>query len=886
MRVAINGSRMVLNTQRAGLRVTADDVSTVRRAAGQDASTVLSTLETTPEGLSQAEAEARHEQYGPNALREHRARPLRVLWRQVRSPILVLLCATALVSAFLGESADALTIGVILFISVGLGFVNEFRAERSAVTLHTRLRHTAVVVRDGARVRIDVTQIVRGDVATLSVGSIVPADLRLLQVSGLECDEGIVTGESMAAVKSTERAEGVPALGDLTCCALMGTVVQAGSGVGVVVATGTDTEFGRIALGLGAQEPVTEFQRGLTQFSTFLLVIAILLTSSIFVGALLLGRPVIDSLLFSLAIAVGITPQLLPAVVSASLAAGSHRLALRRVLVKRIVCIEDLGDLDLLVTDKTGTLTTGSIAFERAAPLGEATNERVTLLGLIATDADLQSPSVVGLNPLDAALWDAAQQVDATFSDYHRLDTRPFDHERRMNETLVSTPDGPPLVVVKGAAESVLPMCTSVGDTVLSQLASLYQTGSRVIAVASRPAPGSVSLTGEEQNLTLDGFLTFSDGIKPDAAVSLARLAALGVSVKIATGDSLAVAVHVCTQIGMPVQNPLTGDQIDALDDDHLAEEAVRTTIFARVSPEQKARVISALRQKGRAVGFLGDGVNDALALHSADVGISVDSAVDVAKDAADMILLDKDLGVLADGVSEGRRIFSNTIKYVLMGTSSNFGNMFSASIASMILPFLPMLPGQILLNNLLYDSSQLAIPTDNVDAAQLHAPSHWDIAAIRRFMLLFGPISSLFDFATFGLMLFVLHAAPSEFRSGWFIESIATQTLIVFAVRTRRVPFLHSRPSLALTVCVLAVVAVGAWLPYSPVADVLGFTPLPALFFLALVGMVVAYLVLVEAAKVLYYRRLEHPRTAAGRRRAYPHRIARRAARFSVRAP
>ncbi|WP_153745044.1 magnesium-translocating P-type ATPase [Microbacterium sp. SYP-A9085] len=875
-----------MRTQNTAPRPAADDISPVRRAAGQDTAGVVSALGTTFEGLSQAEAEARRQRFGPNALREHRARPLRVLWRQVRNPILILLCATALVSAFVGESVDALTIGVILAISVGLGFVNEFRAERSAVALHERLRHTAIVLRDRARTRIDVTQIVPGDVIVLSVGAVVPADLRLLEVTGLECDEGIVTGESIAAVKSTEPVDGVPAVGDLTCCALMGTVVQAGSGVGVAVAIGTETEFGRIAVGLDAQEPVTEFQRGLGQFSTFLLVIAVLLTSSIFVGALLLGRPVIDSLLFSLAIAVGITPQLLPAVVSASLAAGSRRLALRRVIVKRIVCIEDLGDLDLLVTDKTGTLTTGTIIFERAVPIGEATDDRLVLLGLLATEVDLQSPSAVGLPPLDAALWSAAAHVPAPVSGYHRRDARPFDHERRMIETLVSDPDGMPLVVVKGAAESVIPMCVPVSDTDRSRLTSLYQTGARVVAVASRPAPGATSLADDEQGLKLDGFLVFSDGVKADAAASLARLAALEVKVKVATGDSAAVAVHVCTEIGMDVQGTLTGDEIDAFNDGDLADAAVRTTIFARVSPEQKARVIRALRQKGRAVGFLGDGVNDALALHRADVGISVDSAVDVAKDAADMILLDKDLGVLADGVSEGRRIFANTIKYVLMGTSSNFGNMFSASIASMILPFLPMLPGQILLNNLLYDSSQLAIPTDNVDAAQLRAPSHWDIAAIRRFMLLFGPISSVFDFATFALMLFAFRAAPSEFRSGWFIESIATQTLIVFAVRTHRVPFTRSRPSLALAVCVLAVVAVGAWLPYSPLTRLLGFTPLPALFFLALVAMVIAYLVLVEAAKILYYRRLERTQAKTKRHRAYPHRIARRAARFSVRAP
>jgi Mg2+-importing ATPase len=456
-----------------------------------------------------------------------------------------------------------------------------------------------------------------------------------------------------------------------------------------------------------------------------------------------------------------------------------------------------------------------------------------------------------------------------------------------MAGALVAATGSSPIVVVKGAPESVLPLCAEVDPAASGTLSRLYAAGSRVIAIATRAAAELTALTPEDETgLTLRGFLAFVDGVKPDARASLRRLADLGVGVKIATGDSAVVAERVCTELGMPATGTLTGDAIDALDDAQLAEKARAATIFARVSPEQKARIIRALREKGRAVGFLGDGVNDALALHSADIGISVDSAVDVAKDAADVLLLDKDLDVLADGVTEGRRIFANTIKYVLMGTSSNFGNMFSASIASVILPFLPMLPGQILLNNLLYDSSQLAIPSDNVDAEQLKVPSHWDIGAIRRFMLLFGPISSLFDFATFGLMLFVFTAAPPEFRSGWFIESIATQTLIVFVIRTRRVPFLRSRASLPLAVSVLAVVAVGAWLPYSPLSGLLGFTPLPALFFLALVGLVLVYLVLVELAKVWYYARLSAPRAPAVRRRAYPHRVARRAARFTTRSP
>jgi Mg2+-importing ATPase len=863
-------------------------LSAVRLSAAKDAGSVLSEQGSTRAGLMSADAAARLVREGPNAVREHRARPLRVLWRQLRSPLLLLLFATALISAFVGQGVESLIIAAILLVSVGLGFVNEFRAERAADALHDRLRHTAIVLRDGSRQSIDVTELVPGDLVVLSVGTVVPADLRLVECTALECDESIVTGEASAAAKNAVAVPVGTGIGDLTCCALMGTVVHAGSALGVVVATGGRTEFGRIAVGLAEQAPETEFQRGLGRFSTFLLGLAIILTSVIFVAALLLGRPVVESLLFSLAIAVGITPQLLPAVVSTSLAAGSRALARQRVLVKRLVCIEDLGDLDLLVTDKTGTLTSGVIEFDRAVPVNESDSAaELVLLGLLAGEADLKEPTAVGLNTLDAALLSAGAAQVASTSDYRRLDALPFDHERRMSSALVTKAGSSTVLVVKGSAESVLPLCSAVPAEAATVLDRLYAEGARVVAVASRQCEGMQRIGRTDENdLTLRGFLCFVDSVKSDAKASLQRLAELGVDVKIATGDSAVVAESVCAALGMPLHGTLTGARVEELDDAALGEAAREATIFARVSPEQKARIIRVLREKGRAVAFLGDGVNDALALHHADIGISVDSAVDVAKDAADVLLLDKDLGVLADGVTEGRRIFANTIKYVLMGTSSNFGNMFSASIASIILPFLPMLPGQILLNNLLYDTGQLAIPTDHVDPEQLRAPSHWDIGAIRRFMLLFGPISSVFDFATFGLMLFAFNAVAPEFRAGWFIESIATQTLIVFAVRTRRVPFLRSRASLPLTISVLAVVALGTWLPYSPVGEVLGFALLPAPFFLALVAMVVTYLVLVEAAKLWYYARLSARPPTQARRRGYAHRVARRAARFTVRSP
>ncbi len=858
----------------------------VAAAAALPIDEVLHILDSSPTGLSGAQAAARLALAGPNAVRSHHVRAWAVLGRQLRSALLVLLVATATISYFLGDRTDAVIIGVILAASVGLGFVNEYRAERAAQALHSEIRHTAVVLRDGQPSQVDVVDLVPGDVVRLHLGAVVPADLRLLESTGLECDEGVLTGESLPVEKGVVPIAAGAALAELSSCALMGTVVRSGSGLGVVVATGGRTEFGRIALGLGQRPPETAFQVGLRRFSVLLLAVALVLTTAIFAINLLLHRPLLDAALFSLAIAVGITPQLLPAVVSTSLATGSRRLARRKVLVKRLVCIEDLGDLDVLVTDKTGTLTEGKISYTAALDPAGHDCDPVFRFGLLATEQALAGGAQIGANPLDAALWEAAQASREQLDGYQRLGLVPFDHHRRMTSALIQAPDGTRLLVVKGAPESVLAHCTDVPAAAQATLHTQFAAGSRVVAVASRPAPDlTAPRATDEQGLRLAGFLVFVDRPKTGAAASLRRLAQLGVAVKIATGDNALVAEKVCADLGLASGGTLTGSDFDALDDERLTDAVATATIFARVSPEQKARLVRLLRRRGRDVGFLGDGVNDALALHAADVGLSVDTAADVAKDAADVVLLEKDLGVLADGVAEGRRIFANTIKYVLMGTSSNFGNMFSAAAASLVLRFLPMLPGQILLNNLLYDSSQLAIPTDHVDAEQLTAPAHWDIAFIRRFMLFFGPVSSLFDFVTFWVMLRVFHAGPALFRSGWFVESLATQTLVIFAIRTRRVPFLRSRPSVPLLVAALGAVGIGVVLPFSPLAPVLGFQPLPIGFFAALAGMVVGYLVLIEFAKRFFFATLAGP-VPAGRRRGPAHRIHRRASRFSHAGP
>jgi Mg2+-importing ATPase len=853
-------------------------------AAAATTAQVLRAVGTTADGLAAAEAARRLTAAGPNAVRTHQARLLPVLGRQLRSPLLLLLAVTAAASYFVGERSDALIIGIILAASVGLGFANEYRAEKAAEALHSQLHHRCVTHRDGHPVPVDVTELVCGDVIELQLGTVVPADMRLLSAVGLECDESVLTGESAPVPKSAQPVTAGSSLAELGACALMGTVVSAGSGSGVVVATEGAAQFGKIALRLGDRQPETAFQLGLRKFSMLLVQVAMALTTAIFIVNVLLHRPLIDALLFSLAIAVGISPQLLPAVVSTSLAAGSRQLARRKVLVKRLVCIEDLGDVEVLFTDKTGTLTEGRISFMRSVgDLGTADNGPL-LLGLLCTEAVVADGHAAGGNPLDLALWEspAVDGCQDAISGYRRLGTIPFDHERCLVSVLVEDTGGTRTVISKGAPENVLARCTAVPAHARAALDAEFAAGNRVVAVASKPGGAAQTLSpDDEQHLQFRGLLVFLDPPKASAKPALDRLSGLGVAVKVVTGDNAAVAAKVCADLGLPVSRVVTGQELDGVADADLPALIAQTTVFARVTPEHKAKIVRAQRTTGVDVAFLGDGVNDALALHAADVGISVDSATDVAKDAADVILLEKNLDVLADGVVGGRRIFANTMKYVLMGTSSNFGNMFSAAGASAFLPFLPMLPSQILLNNLLYDSSQLAIPTDNADAEQLARPSRWDIHFIRRFMLFFGPISSVFDFATFGVMLWIFHAGPSLFRTGWFVESLATQTLVVFAIRTRRVPFFRSRPSRPLLLAVLAVVAIGAILPETALGSVLGFQPLPGGFFLALVIMVACYLALIEAGKRWFYRAATTPLPA--RRHIRGHRLARRAARFSV---
>ena len=858
----------------------------VTQAATLGVGDVVARLGTGTKGLSADEAARRLRVVGPNAVRSYRARAWPVLRGQLRSPLLALLAVTAVASAFLGQASDAVIILVILVASVGLGFVNEYKAAKTAEALHSSIHHSCVTWRDGHPHTVDVTELVPGDVVDLQLGQVVPADMRLLTTAGLECDESVLTGESLPVEKSTGPVAAGPPLAELSCCALMGTVVRAGSATGVVVATGSQAEFGRIAVGLGQGQPETEFQAGLRKFSMLLVQVAAVLTTAIFIINVVLHKPVLAALEFSLAIAVGITPQLLPAVVSTSLTAGSRQLARSKVLVKRLVCIEDLGDIDVLFTDKTGTLTEGSLRFMRSTgPDGTADDEPL-LLGLLCNEAVVENGRAAGGNALDVALWDspAAAGQQPALARCRRLDTVPFDHDRRLVSVLTEDDHGNRMIITKGAPEGLLKRCTAIPPAARTALEAEFAAGNRVIATATREMPGRSSITtADEHDLDFRGMLVFLDPPKPSAKAALQRLAGLGITVKILTGDNPVVAAKVCADLGLPPGQVATGADVDAAGD-RLGDLLARTTVFARVSPEHKAQIVQTQRATGTDVAFLGDGVNDAIALHAADVGVSVDSATDVAKDAADVLLLEKDLDVLADGVVGGRRIFANTIKYVLMGTSSNFGNMFSAAGASIFLKFLPMSASQILLNNLLYDTSQLAIPTNNVDPELVAQPTRWDIGFIRKFMIIFGPISSIFDFATFAIMLWVFHAGEHLFQTGWFVESLATQTLIIFVIRTRRVPFFRSVASSPMALAAVGITVIGAVLPYTGrLAHILGFQPLPGTFFFALIGIVVVYLVLVEIGKYWFYRTYHAPTAPTPRHRTAGYRVRRRAARFTI---
>ncbi|GAB1646325.1 magnesium-translocating P-type ATPase [Krasilnikovia sp. MM14-A1259] len=830
-----------------------------RVAAGRGApfwagplTSVVAATESSVDGLSGVEAHQRLARYGPNqiaAARGHRG--WRLLLAQFTSPIMLILIVATVISMVLGDFTDGTIILVIIAASGGLGFWQEHSAGQAVDALLARVRVQVEVRRDGREVSVPAENVVVGDVVVLRAGNIVPADCRVITSHALLVDEAALTGEPFPVDKLPDPVPADTPPTERHCALFAGTHVASGTGTAIVVQTGAATEFAAVAAELADRDVTTGFERGMTAFGLLLVRAMAVLVTLIFIVNLVLHRPLVESLLFSLALAVGLTPQLLPAIVAVSLSAGARRMADERVIVKRLDAIEDFGAMRVLCTDKTGTLTDGAIRLDGAYDLDGRPDDDV--LRLARLNAALQHGFP---NPLDQAiLADAAPGRPE-----QRLDEVPYDFARKRLSVL-TTDAGAAVLITKGAVDTVLDVCGTarVGAetrplaSALPELQSRFEqmsaAGYRVLAVAIRAMPGHTTVTvADETDMTVVGLLAFHDRPKPGAAEAVADLAALGISVRMVTGDNRLAAAQVAGQVGLtgPV---LTGAEIDRLSDADLDAQVARTNVFAEVEPLHKQRLVTALRADGTTVGFLGDGINDAAALHTADVGISVDTAVDVAKQSAAIVLLDKDLAVVADGVRLGRQTFANTLKYVRVTTSANFGNMLSMAAAAAFLPFLPLLPRQILLLNFLTDIPGTTIATDTVDPEQVRRPRAWNIASIRTFMLVFGVLSSVFDIATFLVLRWGFHAPAAFFRTGWFVESAATELVVMLVLRTSR-PFFRSRPGWALLASSGIVAAIVLALPYTPLAGPLGLTPLTAAVLVVLGLLTAGYVAANEIAK------------------------------------
>ncbi|MFO0575516.1 MAG: magnesium-translocating P-type ATPase [Polyangia bacterium] len=838
---------------------------------------LLAALRTRPEGLSSTEAASRLSRFGRNDVDSPQRVPLVLaLLARFRSPLILILLAASALSAATGDLTGFFIITAIVLLGVVLDFVQEVRAERAVEVLRGSVALRSRVRRDGKEVTVPAAELVPGDVVRLTAGDLVPADGRVLVARDLFVNQAQLTGEPYPVEKQPDEAgasiaapaaRGEDSFGSggqdaARCAVFAGSSVMSGSAVVLVAHTGHRSTLGRLAASLACSPPPTDFELGTRRFGLLILRLTVLVVLSVLIVNLVLHRPWLQSMLFALALAVALTPELLPMITTVTLSRGAIRLARRRVIVKRLAAMHNLGAMDLLCTDKTGTLTEGKIRLVRHLDAAGQESEQVFELAYLNSyfETGIKSAldeAILSHGALDVAAW-------------RKLDEVPFDFERRRVSVLVQK-GADTRLVVKGAPEEVLRLCdryargselapldSELRQALLKRLDDLGDQGMRALGIGWRavPADHTSAVVSDEEGLVFAGFATFLDPPKASAAAALRSLIAQGVAIKILTGDSERVACHAARELGLPVKGVLTGAELDRLSDEALHGRLEGVGLFCRISPRQKQRLILALKQRRHVVGFLGDGINDAPALHSADVGISVDSAADVAREAADLILLDQDLSVVHEGVLEGRRTFVNVQKYVLMATSSNFGNMFSMAGASLFLPFLPMLPMQVLLNNLLYDLSEIAIPLDRVDDEAVQRPRRWDAQLVRRFMLLVGPISSVFDLLTFLLLLKVFHVGEALFRTGWFVESLASQALVIFVIRTRRNP-LRCRPHPALVALTCAVVALAVALPYTPLAGWLGFVPLPLPLLLALGVAVALYLVCAEGGKRLAFRLL-----------------------------
>ena len=826
-------------------------------------SRLLARLATTPAGLGSAQVQSRLATYGPNDAATVKRSPL---WLQFlarfRSPLVIILLVASGLSAVTGDVASFLIVVTIVTASITLDFVQEVRAQNAVEALRRSVAVQATVRRDGNPVSLPIDQLVPGDIVELIAGDLVPADSRLLESRDLFVNQALLTGEPYPAEKlSGDAATGAENPAGASNAVFAGTSVISGTATIVICRTGSKTALGNLATSLAEKPPATAFATGIHRFGMLIMRFTILMVLFVLAVNIFFHRPLLESLMFALALAVGLTPELLPMIVTVTLARAATALAKRKVIVKRLSAIHDLGAMNVLCTDKTGTLTEATIKLVRAIDGRGAESARAYAYAYVNSQFESGMKS-----PLDDAIL-AAHPFD--MKDWKKIDEVPFDFERRRVSVLVEH-EAKRRLIVKGAPEDLLHLSGRYEDTNGAEqsldaesrkafeatLDGLGAQGFRALGIATRSENESQTTAAitDEADLVFSGFAVFLDPPKASAGATIQAMAAAGISVKVLTGDNELVSRHVFTEIGVPVTGVLTGDALTQLSDEALLAQVSQVNLFCRVNPQQKHRILLTLKRLGHVVGFLGDGINDAPALHAADVGISVDGAADVARAAADLILLEHDLSVVHDAVLDGRGAVQNVSKYVLMGSSSNFGNMFSMAGAALFLPFLPMLPIQILLNNLLYDVSEIAIPFDDVDPEATAKPVKWDVKLIERFMLVFGPVSSVFDFLTFYALLYFFGAGAALFQTGWFVESITTQVLVVFAIRTRR-QFFRSKPHRFLIAMALGAVAVAIALPLLPMGRWLGFVPPPPLFFVYLIGATAAYLALVEVVKGFFYR-------------------------------
>jgi Mg2+-importing ATPase len=842
--------------------------------ARADTDTVLKELGSQLGGLGEAEADSRLKQVGTNEIaREKRQSALMRLLGNVKNPLVLLLMALGVLSFLTGDLRATVVIFVMVVLGVVLRFFQETRADNAAAKLQAMVSNTATLVRDGKEEEVPLKMLVPGDIIRLAAGDMVPADVRVLSAKDLFLNQAALTGEALPVEKKAAPSSAdVQNPLELPNICFLGSNVESGSATAVVIHTGSRTYFGSLAASIVGQRQLTSFDLGVNKFTWLMIRFIAVMVPAVFLINGLSKHNWLEAFLFAMAVAVGLTPEMLPMIVTVNLSKGALAMARKKVIVKRLNAIQNFGAMDVLCTDKTGTLTQGKIVLEKHLDVHGDPSEKVLQYGY------LNSYYHTGLkNLLDEAILDHQELEERLKAKekYRKIDEIPFDFVRRRMSVVVEDETGLNTLICKGAVEEVLSQCARVEvkgeiievlpehDAKRRQLADdLNGQGFRVIALAYKQMPGGsdepVYSVKDESDLILLGFLAFLDPPKDTATEALKRLHSLSVDVKVLTGDNEIITAYICKEVGMPVEHLLLGSQIDAMSETELAEAASVTSVFARLAPAHKERIIRALQSKGHVLGFMGDGINDAPALKASDVGISVDSAVDIAKESSDIILLENSLLVLEQGVLEGRRVFGNIIKYIKMAASSNFGNMFSVVGASAFLPFLPMLPIQVLTNNLLYDFSQTTIPTDQVDADWLTKPRKWEIGKILRFILFIGPISSIFDYLTFFLMLYVFNCwhNPALFHTGWFVESLFTQTLIIHVIRTNKIPFIQSWASWPLILTSIIIVAAGAWLTVSPLANTLGFVPLPPLFWLYLALMLLGYAILTQVVKTWFIRR------------------------------